>query len=96
MTQVRNQKQNGPAKAGPRVVVNGRYWTRTPPVSCGKDDGFVPTGNKSGNTGTPTGDPARPTPPTDPELAAVVAAWPNLSSAIRAGVLALVKAASGV
>jgi hypothetical protein len=29
----------------------------------------------------------------DPDLAAVVAAWPKLPEAIRAGVLALVKAA---
>ena len=34
-----------------------------------------------------------PDAPTDPELAAVVAAWPDLPPAIRAGVLALVKAA---
>jgi hypothetical protein len=32
------------------------------------------------------------TPPTDPDLSAVVAAWPTLPPAIRAGVLALVKA----
>lgn len=35
-----------------------------------------------------------PTPPADPDLAAVVAAWPQLPPAIRAGVLALVKAAT--
>ncbi len=63
-------------------------------------------GNKSGNIGAGSGgseppSPApAPTPPTvpatpaDPELAAVVRAWPDLPSAIRAGVLALVKAAS--
>jgi hypothetical protein len=31
--------------------------------------------------------------PDDPALAAVVAAWPDLHVAIRAGILALVKAA---
>jgi hypothetical protein len=31
----------------------------------------------------------------DPDLAAVVAAWPKLPEAIRAGILAMVKAASG-
>jgi hypothetical protein len=31
---------------------------------------------------------------TDPDLAAVVAAWPELPEAIRAGILAMVKAAS--
>jgi hypothetical protein len=53
-------------------------------------------GSKSGNilagsdAATPT---AKPTPPPDPDLAAIVAAWPELPPAIRAGVLALVKAA---
>jgi hypothetical protein len=31
---------------------------------------------------------------TDPDLAAVVAAWPELPPAVRAGILAMVKAAS--
>ncbi len=30
---------------------------------------------------------------TDPDLAAVVAAWPDLPEAIKAGILAMVKAA---
>ena len=34
-----------------------------------------------------------PTPPTDPELAAIAAAWPDLPPAIRAGIVAMVKAA---
>jgi hypothetical protein len=32
---------------------------------------------------------------TDPDLAALVAAWPGLPEAIRAGIVAMVKAASG-
>jgi hypothetical protein len=32
---------------------------------------------------------------TDPDLAAVVVAWPNLPEAIRAGIVAMVRAASG-
>jgi hypothetical protein len=32
---------------------------------------------------------------TPPDLAAVVAAWPTLPEPIRAGILAMVKAASG-
>ena len=32
---------------------------------------------------------------TDPELAAVNAAWPTLPEALRAGILAMVKAAKG-
>jgi hypothetical protein len=35
-----------------------------------------------------------PATPTDPELAAVVAAWPDLPPAIRAGIVAMVKAAA--
>ena len=33
--------------------------------------------------------------PTDPELAAVVAAWDQLPEAVRAGIVAMVKAAAG-
>jgi hypothetical protein len=32
--------------------------------------------------------------PTDPELAALVAAWADLPAAIRAGIVAMVKAAT--
>jgi hypothetical protein len=32
---------------------------------------------------------------TDPGLAAVVAAWPELPEAVRAGIVAMVKAAAG-
>ena len=32
---------------------------------------------------------------TDPDLAAVVEAWPDLPEALKAGILAMVKAASG-
>jgi integrase len=58
-------------------------------------------GSKSGNIRAGFGPPTPPAPipakPTDPELASVIAAWPDLPPAIRAGVLALVKAAeSGV
>ena len=31
-------------------------------------------------------------PPTDPDLAAVFSAWPNLLKPVRAGILAMVKA----
>jgi hypothetical protein len=33
--------------------------------------------------------------PADPDLAAVVAAWPGLPEAIRAGIVAMVNAAAG-
>jgi hypothetical protein len=32
---------------------------------------------------------------TDPDLAAVAAAWPTLPDALRAGIVAMVKAAAG-
>lgn len=63
-----------------------------------KAGGSLSGGNKSGNKQADSGAPAHlpPTPvpakPTDPELAAVVAAWPGLPPAIRAGVIALVNA----
>jgi len=52
-------------------------------------------GNKSGNSDVPSVDPTpQTTPPTpsDPELASIIAAWGDLPPAIRAGVVALVKA----
>jgi len=47
-------------------------------------------GSKSGNSGPDSGAPMA----ADPELAAVVAAWPELPPAIRAGILAMVGAAA--
>ncbi|MFN7022265.1 MAG: hypothetical protein ACK4WH_13185 [Phycisphaerales bacterium] len=51
-------------------------------------------GSKSGNTGARFGDSAGLTKPTDPELAAVAAAWPDLPPALRAGIVAMVNAAT--
>jgi hypothetical protein len=50
--------------------------------------------NKSGNTDAQFDDSAGMTNPTDPELAALVAAWADLPPAIRAGIVAMVKAAT--
>jgi len=52
-------------------------------------------GNKSGNTGPDSGPKVLPPTPTDPELAAVLAAWPTLPPAIRAGMLAMVRVIGG-
>jgi hypothetical protein len=55
-----------------------------------------------GNTLRPTGDPLAHYLPTDnrkatpDDLAEVTAAWPELPEAIKAGILALVRAAQGV
>jgi len=49
-------------------------------------------GIKSGNTQSTHPSATQTKAPTDPGLDAVVAAWPSLPPAIRAGVLALVKA----
>jgi len=51
-------------------------------------------GSKSGNNGGGFGPPTPPAKPTDPELAAVVAAWPDLPPALRAGIVAMLKAAT--
>src|SRR5262245_10116968 len=57
----------------------------------------------SSRPGPPTSEQVRPSTatqiatrmlPDDPDLAAVVAAWPGLPDAIRAGILAMVRAAS--
>ncbi len=81
-----------PAGAG-AMTPRGSELPRFPAGNTGVGDSG---GSKSGNNGGGFGPPTPPTPPvtpTDPELAAVVAAWPDLLPAIRAGVLALVKAA---
>jgi hypothetical protein len=56
-------------------------------------------GSKSGNKGVGFGSPTAPatpatgTPPADLGLAVVVAAWPDMPEALRAGITAMVKAA---
>jgi len=57
--------------------------------------------NESGAKGGALGDspdaspmPVTPADPADPELAAVVEAWPDLTAAVRAGIVAIVTAAS--
>ena len=78
----------------------GSELSRIPSGNAGIGDSG---GSKSGNiragfgspTPTPTSTPAtpaHPAKPTDPELAAIVAAWPNLPPAIRAGIAAMVTA----
>jgi hypothetical protein len=50
-------------------------------------------GSNSGNKGASFGDsPAGAPVPADPDLAAVTEAWPNLPPAVRAGIVAMVKA----
>ncbi|NOT02909.1 MAG: hypothetical protein HOP29_20095 [Phycisphaerales bacterium] len=44
----------------------------------------------------PTPNDAGPTNSTDPELAAVVEAWTTLPDAIRAGIVAMVRASGGM
>lgn len=67
--------------------------------SHGPPAGGANCGALPGESGS---DPARvsapiavPSTPADPDLAAVVAAWPNVPAAIRAGIVAMVKAACG-
>jgi len=73
----------------------GLEQSRFPSGNAGVSDSG---GSKSGNNGAGSGPPrppATPPKPTDPELAAVAAAWPDLPPAIRAGIVAMVKAAGG-
>jgi len=56
------------------------------------DSGGSKSGNNGAGFGPPTPPPTPPATPTDPELAAVFAAWADLPPAIRAGVVALVRA----
>lgn len=62
-----------------------------------------PRGSKSGNiqvgsaapSDAPTLPATPPTMPADPDLAAVARAWPGLPPAVRAGIVAMVKASAG-
>jgi len=73
----------------------GRAGLEHPANPAGNTPVSESDGSKSGNIGAGFGPATPPVKPTDPELAAMVAAWPDLPPAIRAGVLALVKAAGG-
>lgn len=52
-------------------------------------------GSNSGNIRANSDPLIAPPKPTDPELAAVISAWPNLPEPVRAGITAMVYAASG-
>lgn len=66
------------------------------PIANPSGNTLVPDsgGNKSGNTNARRDDSEGATKPTDPDLAAVVAAWSDLPHAMRAGIVAMVKAGS--
>jgi hypothetical protein len=68
---------------------NGRYWIRTPTETKRETAGGVESGANCG--ALPDDRPTCPTP--DPDLAAVIAAWPDLPVAIRGRVVALVREA---
>lgn len=55
----------------------------------GTSEGVAPTTSDSASSWTPK---SPPTDPTDPELASVIAAWPNLPEPIRRAMLALIGA----
>ncbi|MBM4225847.1 MAG: hypothetical protein FJ167_13985, partial [Gammaproteobacteria bacterium] len=79
-------------KSAPRPKPRG---TKIPPR------GFEPSANLSQNLnnsqqgGAKCGALDSESRPIDPELAELVAAWPTLPEPIRAGILAMVRAASG-
>ncbi len=63
---------------------------RTTAVSCGKDGGSQSGRQQNRQHSDEITPPAKPA---DPELAAVVAAWSDLPPAVRAGIVAMVRAA---
>jgi hypothetical protein len=77
------------ARRNAEVPPEGLEQSRFPSGNTGGSDS---SGSKSGNKGAGFG-PATPAKPTDPELAAVIAAWSDLPPAVRAGITALVRAA---
>jgi hypothetical protein len=67
------------------------------PVNSHEKTGYAENSAGSGgaNCGAPgAGNPAD-NPPDDPDLVAIVGAWPTLPDVIKAGILAMVKAAGG-
>lgn len=78
---------------GLRISDGGQYprqGSNTPANPLGKPQ----TGGERGTeSGTPGDDSATIRQPHDPELAAVVTAWPHLPQAVRAGIVAMVRAA---
>ena len=64
-----------------------------PAIPAGKTQVAPQSGNKSGNEDAGSGSSAGPCLPPDPDLVAVAAAWP-CPPELRAGILALVKAAA--
>lgn len=60
--------------------------------SNGKANDSISGGSKSGSKAAETTPATAPAVHTDPDLAAVVAAWSDLPAAVRAGIVAMVKA----
>lgn len=69
----------------------GDTGLEVPPFSSGKSKIAEPTGNKSGNTDARLGDRKGEGMPGDPELAALISAWPELPQPLRAGIAAMVR-----
>lgn len=73
--------------AGQTTVKMGEEGLELSRFPAGKSGVSESGGSKSGNKDAPFGDSA--VKPTDPELAAVVAAWPTLPLPIRTAILAM-------
>ena len=73
--------------------VTGWGPTTEKPGTQGADDEVPGRANTGANSGESEAPAARP--PTDPDLAVIVDAWSALPAALRAGIAAMVRAASG-
>jgi hypothetical protein len=62
--------------------------------SSGNTHDSLAGGNNSGNKGETSPPSTSGATPFDPDLAALITAWPTVTPAVRAGILAMVKAVS--
>jgi len=90
-----------PHNKAPNKTQIGPHYIENPLEAGGIEPPAPVTGNRSGDLETPIStDPAKRVAPRvapdrqiDPELAAVVDAWATLPAAVRAGIVAMVRAA---
>lgn len=83
------------AETPAKKTISGPYCTRTRQGNTGITDSAAESGAECGALSRNSDPKPAHAIPADPDLSAVIAAWPNVPPAIRAGILAMVKAATG-